>query len=57
MQKKGVRDKVECIAQVKVNGISLSNNNNNNNNDEEARGGVVIKALCYEPEGRGFETR
>jgi hypothetical protein len=23
----------------------------------EARGSVVVKALCYEPEGRGFETR
>jgi hypothetical protein len=22
-----------------------------------ARGGVVVKALCYKPEGRGFETR
>jgi hypothetical protein len=22
-----------------------------------ARGSVVIKALCYNPEGRGFETR
>jgi hypothetical protein len=21
-----------------------------------ARGGVVVKALCYKPEGRGFET-
>jgi hypothetical protein len=24
---------------------------------EEARGSVVVKALCYNPEGRGFETR
>jgi hypothetical protein len=22
-----------------------------------ARGSVVVKALCYKPEGRGFETR
>jgi hypothetical protein len=22
-----------------------------------ARGNVVVKALCYKPEGRGFETR
>jgi hypothetical protein len=22
-----------------------------------ARGSVVIKALCYKPEGRGFDTR
>jgi hypothetical protein len=22
-----------------------------------ARGGLVVKALCYKPEGRGFETR
>jgi hypothetical protein len=22
-----------------------------------ARGRVVVKALCYKPEGRGFETR
>jgi hypothetical protein len=22
-----------------------------------ARGGVVLKALCYKPEGRGLETR
>jgi hypothetical protein len=21
------------------------------------RGSVVVKALCYKPEGRGFETR
>jgi hypothetical protein len=27
------------------------NNNNNNTNC------VVVKALCYKPEGRGFETR
>jgi hypothetical protein len=24
---------------------------------EGARGSVVVKALCYKPEGRGFETR
>jgi hypothetical protein len=24
---------------------------------KEARGSVVIKALCYRPEGRGFDTR
>jgi hypothetical protein len=23
----------------------------------EARGRVVVKALCYKPEGRGFKTR
>jgi hypothetical protein len=23
----------------------------------EARGNVVVKAQCYKPEGRGFETR
>jgi hypothetical protein len=23
---------------------------------EVARGSVVVKALCYKPEGRGFET-
>jgi hypothetical protein len=23
----------------------------------EERGSVVVKALCYKPEGRGFETR
>jgi hypothetical protein len=23
----------------------------------EARGGVVVDALCYKPEGRGFEIR
>jgi hypothetical protein len=23
----------------------------------EARGSVVVKALCYKPEGRGLETR
>jgi hypothetical protein len=23
----------------------------------EARGSVVVKALCYKPEGRGFDTR
>jgi hypothetical protein len=23
----------------------------------EARDGVVVKALCYKPEGRGFDTR
>jgi hypothetical protein len=22
-----------------------------------ARGGVVVKALCYKPEGRGFDSR
>jgi hypothetical protein len=22
-----------------------------------ARGSVVVKALCYKPEGRGFDTR
>jgi hypothetical protein len=22
-----------------------------------ARGSVVVKVLCYKPEGRGFETR
>jgi hypothetical protein len=22
-----------------------------------ARGSIVVKALCYKPEGRGFETR
>jgi hypothetical protein len=22
-----------------------------------ARGSVVVKAICYKPEGRGFETR
>jgi hypothetical protein len=22
-----------------------------------ARGSVVVKALCYKPEGRGFQTR
>jgi hypothetical protein len=22
-----------------------------------ARGNVVVKALCYKPEGRGFDTR
>jgi hypothetical protein len=22
-----------------------------------ARGSVVVKALCYQPEGHGFETR
>jgi hypothetical protein len=22
-----------------------------------ARGSVVVKALCYKPEGRGFKTR
>jgi hypothetical protein len=25
--------------------------------DKGARGSVVVKALCYKPEGRGFETR
>jgi hypothetical protein len=24
---------------------------------EGARGSVVVKALCYKPEGRGFEIR
>jgi hypothetical protein len=24
---------------------------------EGARGGVVVKALCYKPECRGYETR
>jgi hypothetical protein len=28
-----------------------------NNNKIGARGSVVVKALCYKPEGRGFETR
>jgi hypothetical protein len=23
----------------------------------EARGSLVVKALCYKPEGRGFDTR
>jgi hypothetical protein len=23
----------------------------------EARGSIVVKALCYKPEGRGFDTR
>jgi hypothetical protein len=23
----------------------------------EAHGGVVVEALCYKPEGRGFESR
>jgi hypothetical protein len=26
-------------------------------NSNGARGSVVVKALCYKPEGRGFETR
>jgi hypothetical protein len=26
-------------------------------NHAEARGSVVVKALCYKPEGRGIETR
>jgi hypothetical protein len=25
--------------------------------NREARASVVVKALCYEPEGRGFNTR
>jgi hypothetical protein len=25
--------------------------------DQGARGNVVVKALCYKPEGRGFDTR
>jgi hypothetical protein len=25
--------------------------------EEEAHSSVVVKALCYKPEGRGFETR
>jgi hypothetical protein len=24
---------------------------------DAVRGSVVVKALCYKPEGRGFETR
>jgi hypothetical protein len=24
---------------------------------KEARGNVVVKTLCYKPEGRGFDTR
>jgi hypothetical protein len=34
-----------------------NNNNNNNNNNNGARGSIVVKALCYKPEGRGFDTR
>jgi hypothetical protein len=30
---------------------------NNTLYDAGARGGVVVKLLCYKPEGRGFETR
>jgi hypothetical protein len=26
-------------------------------NDREARGIIVVKALCYKPEGCGFDTR
>jgi hypothetical protein len=26
-------------------------------NEIEERGSAVVKALCYKPEGRGFETR
>jgi hypothetical protein len=26
-------------------------------NNMEARGSEAVKALCYKPEGRGFETR
>jgi hypothetical protein len=26
-------------------------------NTDGARGSAVVKALCYKPEGRGFETR
>jgi hypothetical protein len=25
--------------------------------DDGARGSVVVKTICYKPEGRGFETR
>jgi hypothetical protein len=25
--------------------------------DVEARGSVVVEALCYKPEGRGFDSR
>jgi hypothetical protein len=35
---------------------SDNNNNNNNNNNNEARGRAEVKALCYSPEGRGFEA-
>jgi hypothetical protein len=28
-----------------------------NNNNNGARGSVVVKALCYKREGRGFDTR
>jgi hypothetical protein len=24
---------------------------------QDSLGGVVVQALCYKPEGRGFETR
>jgi hypothetical protein len=33
--------------------VDVANNNNNN----LARCSVVVKALCYEPEGRWFDTR
>jgi hypothetical protein len=31
--------------------------NKNKCNFIGARGSVVVKALCYKPEGRGFDTR
>jgi hypothetical protein len=27
------------------------------NTEHRARGSVVVKALCYKPEGRGFDSR
>jgi hypothetical protein len=33
------------------------NVNVNVNMKRGARGSVVVKALCYKPEGRGFNTR
>jgi hypothetical protein len=41
MQKKGVRDKVECIAQVKDN----NNNNNNNNIIRTLNGGLPVDSV------------
>jgi hypothetical protein len=49
--------KVTKIGGLGTTQAATSNRRTLRRNTNTSRGSVVVKAVCYKPEGRGFETR
>jgi hypothetical protein len=57
LRKKPEERKLLRLLAVMASFIYISQNNLGSNYLSGARGGVVVKALCYKPAGRGFDSR